>query len=311
MNTERRHELQQNELAAYLNKANTYIEPYSKQILVGVVAVFVIGIGYAFYSSEQEAASSAATFQLIQRTNVENVDAEALDEISSAYPDTASGKLAKLYEGLAIVQDATRDIYLEREIATDSLNEGIRILTALASSSDDKLIKSRANFGVAIANESLSELDAAVKAYEQVITIAESEAMVENANDRIASLNRPASKEFLAWFKTEKFQPVASPNLDPSSPPTSLPFSTSIPDSPFLETKPESSEETAPRDLDGGLDLPTEGDNNKAPMATSEPAETPAPATPAPATPAPETPAPETPAPETPASETPASETDS
>ena len=221
MNTERRHELQQNELAAYLNKANAYIEPYSKQILAAVLVAFAIGIGFAFYSSEQEAGNSSATFELIQQTNVANVDPEALDQVSSAYPGTAAGELAKLYEGLAFVEQGTRDVYEQRELATESLNQGINVLTAVAAKSDEKLMKSRAHFGVALANESLGELDAAVEAYQQVVAIAESEAMVESAEARIAILKRSSSIAFANWFKAQDFSPAQSPNVDPSLPPLS------------------------------------------------------------------------------------------
>ena len=72
--TDRRHELQQNELAAYLEKANTYIEPYSKPILGVVLVLMAFGVFWSFYSSEQNADSSFATQRLIQETNIQNVD---------------------------------------------------------------------------------------------------------------------------------------------------------------------------------------------------------------------------------------------
>jgi len=335
MKTERRHELQQNELAAYLNKANTYIEPYSKQILAAVIVLFAIGIGYAFYSSEQEAGNSSATFALLQQTNVAEVDPESLKaQVISKYPDTAAGELAKLYEGLALIQIGTRDLYEQPEIATESLNQGISVLTEFTASSDKKLLKSRGQLGVAIANESLGELDAAITAYKQVVAIAESDAMVEHAEARIATLERPSSTDFVTWFKGQDFSqsplpPASLPNTEPSiAPLDDLPVVAPA-ESNFPELTPDSDSDAAPRDLEGGLKLPTDTDatknGNETPDttksdATDTGATTPAPGTESPAVSEPpaaaeeastETPSvsePEAPAAEAPAAEAPAAE---
>ena len=109
--TERRHELQQNDLAAYLEKANTYIEPYSKPILGVVLVLMAAGVFWSFYSSEQSADSSFATRRLIQQTNVQNIDPENLDQLNTEFPETSAGKLAKLYQGLALISEGNQDIY--------------------------------------------------------------------------------------------------------------------------------------------------------------------------------------------------------
>ena len=278
--TERRHELQQNDLAAYLDQANKRIEPYSKQILVGILLVLAVVVAYSFYNSERDAESSMATMELIQNTNVPSQDSEALGDINTNYIETSAGKLAKLYEGMALVSQGTQDIYQEREAAEDSLNEAIQVLTDAATNTDDALIKSRAHLGVALANVTLGNKEAAIDAYNQVIAANESEAMVENAESRIASLDSPSGEEFAAWFKTADFKAAALPNLDPALPSASgLPgmpdFDLNLPGlatpTPSTNTEGETNPlegEAAPRDLDGGLDLP--GDAEKAAPADAE-----------------------------------------
>jgi len=270
--TERRHELQQNDLAAYLEQANKRIEPYSKQILVGILLLLAVVVAYSFYNSERNADSSLATMELIQNTNVPTQDTEALAQINETFIETSAGKLAKLYEGMALVSQGNQEIFTERELAIENLESGIEILTATASNTDDTLIKSRAHLGVALANVTLGNNAKAIEAYGKVIDANESEAMVENANSRIESLESPASQEFATWFKDADFTPVALPNIDPSLPP-----SNDLPDIPGLDLNlpglmtPKSDTGTdgetnplegdaAPRDLDGGLGLPADTD---------------------------------------------------
>ena len=280
--TERRHELQQNDLAAYLEQANKRIEPYSKQILVGILLILAVGVAYSFYNSERDAESSMATLQLIQNTNVPQVDPDVLGDINTEYIETSAGKLAKLYEGMALVSKGNQDIYTEPENAKESLTQGIEVLSA-AANTDDTLIKSRAHLGMALANVTLGDREAAITAYNEVINVNESEAMVENATSRIAYLESDAGKDFTSWFKDADFKPAQMPNPDPSLPPMSglegLPGLNL--DLPAVEpAKPGSGIDSetnplkgdaAPRDLDGGLDLPA-NDSKPAPTDAEKPA---------------------------------------
>ena len=276
--TERRHELQQNELAAYLEKVNKQIEPYSKPILGVVLVVMAVGIGWSFYSSEQEADSSFATLELIKATSAQMIDPEDLDTVNSEFPETSAGKLAKLYQGLALVNEGNDLIYEDPESATETLNAGIKVLTNIAEGNSEPLIKSRAYLGIALAQTTLGDTEAAVAAYEKVKKADESEAMVEYAANRIATLTSTATKEFSDWFKDTSFEVVTPANPDPSLPPANgLPSIDSfLPDLGTPSTDSDTKEkenpltgEATPRDLDGGLDLPKVTDS-AAPADTTE-----------------------------------------
>ena len=276
--TERRHELQQNELAAYLEKVNKQIEPYSKPILGVVLVVMAVGIGWSFYSSEQEADSSFATLELIKATSVQMIDPEDLDTVEFEFLKTSAGKLAKLYQGLALVNEGNDLIYEDTESATETLKEGIEVLTSVAEGNNDPLIKSRAYLGIALAQTTLGDTEAAVAAYEEVEKADESEAMVEYAANRIATLTSTATKEFSDWFKNTSFAVATPANPDPSLPPSEritsidsfLPdLGTPSTDSDTKEKENPLTGEATPRDLDGGLDLPKVTDS-AAPADTTE-----------------------------------------
>ena len=257
---------------------NKQIEPYSKPILGVVLVVMAVGIGWSFYSSEQEADSSFATLELIKATSAQMIDPEDLDTVNSEFPETSAGKLAKLYQGLALVNEGNDLIYEDTESATETLKEGIEVLTSVAEGNNDPLIKSRAYLGIALAQTTLGDTEAAVAAYEEVEKADESEAMVEYAANRIATLTSTATKEFSDWFKDTSFAVATPANPDPSLPPANgLPSIDSfLPDLGTPSTDSDSQEkenpltgEATPRDLDGGLDLPKVTDS-AAPADTTE-----------------------------------------
>jgi hypothetical protein len=303
MNSERRHELQQNDLAIYLAKINKAIEPYSRLVLV-VVAVLIVGaIGMSFYKSQQVAERSDATLQLIQASAGE--DAEVLVQVSEQYPNTAAAAWARLYQGKQYLAEGTQALFTDRANAEQLLGDAEAAFRSAIAESNDPLLRSRAHFGIARAAESLGKTEEAIAAYKEVIADNESEAMVKKAEDLIATLERPQTKEFLVWFAEQNFAPA-----DPSLPP-SLPGSEALPELPDFDLpRIDVGGASDKMDLKDGIEMPADsatapaidatGTDAEASPTTDEPAPaeeatkaetTPAPAetTPAPAetTPAP------------------------
>lgn len=254
MKSERRHELQQNDLAIYLNKINKSIEPYSRIIAIAVGVLIVGGISLGLYNSQQTGKRSDATLQLIQASAT--ADPEDLLTVSENYPETAAGAWARLYQGKQYLSEGVQALYSDRTNAEQLLEDSKAAFNNALSRSNDPLLTSRAHFGIARAEESLGNIDDAIAAYEQVIADNESEAMVEMAQQRIDTLKNPQTKDFLAWFADQDFRPA-----DPSIPP-SLPGVDALPELPDLnlpDLSLDSEGDPAPRDLDGGIELPEGG----------------------------------------------------
>ncbi len=227
MKADRRHELQQNELAAYLGRINRSIEPYSRIIAVVLGVVIFGSIALALYRSKVTEEKSDATLQLIQAAATQ--DTAVLAKVADDFPDTAAGAWSKLYEGNEYLAEGIRKLFTNRVDAEDSLDQAISAYQQAIDASEDRLLQSRANFGIARAAESLGNLDEAVAAYEACIAANESEAMTKKAQERIASLSSAETKDFLAWFSEQDFTPA-----DPSLPPA-LPSGTSLPTIPDLK----------------------------------------------------------------------------
>jgi len=277
MNSERRHELQQNALADLLGAQIKKIEPYTKLIAVGLAIVVVGALAFGFYRSAAVAARSDATLELLQNTGP--VDPDALASVGERYADTSAGALARLFQADALLSEAIAGLFDDREAAEGQLDEALKQYTQVAQTSKDTLLRSRAQFGVARTLESKGEVDKAVSAYNRVIDIGESDAIATAARNRIEHLKSPMTQEFFAWFAKQDFTPP-----DPTAPPA-LPGGVSLPDLPDLDL-PDVSPLSVPSELKG--DAAT-GD---APGEMTLPAkDEPAPAEPAPAEPVLEAPA--------------------
>lgn len=252
MNNERRHELQQNDLAIYLDKINKAIEPYSRiiAVLVGVVLIGAIGMG--FYKSEKSGQRSAATLSLMQASASQ--DPENLLSVSQAYAGTTAAEWAKLYQGEQYLNQGIQSLYQDRDNAVGLLGDAQAVFQT-AVSSTDQVLRSRAHFGNARAAESLGNLDEAIEAYNEVIAVNESDAMVKKAEARIKALSSPKTQAFLTWFADQDFSPA-----DPSLPP-SLPGADSIPAMPDLNLPELNFGDEDERELkDGGMELPADSD---------------------------------------------------
>ena len=253
MSKTKQKELNENELAAWLNKANTSIEPYSKPI-AAVVGLLIVGlIAWGLYSGKAAGDRSDATLQLLMSD----------PEVADRYPETAAAAWSTLYSANSDLEAGIQALYTNREDAETLLTQAKETFNTAVDSSDDVLLRSRAYLGIALASESLGQLDEAIEAYKNCIDVNESEAMVSKAQARIDELTNPDTQEFVAWFGEQDFAPA-----DPSLPPE-LPGDVTLPELPDLKLSPLLSDEKDGEkgddemkldDLPSDLDLPADGD---------------------------------------------------
>ncbi len=256
MSSERRHQLENNDLVALLGKINKRIEPYSKPIALLIAIAFIVLIYQTYVTSNAEASRSDATLQLIE--SVADRDPVLLQPIIDEYPDTTAGAWAKLYQGQQFLAEGLSKIFDDTEEAKVALEDAREALSSAASSSEDTLLVSRAHYGIAQAAEAVGDVKSAKESYEKVKRVNESDAMVKRAEERIAALSDPQTLAFLEWFGDQEFSPA-----DPMMPPSTLPSGNQLPDAPeFAPTGIPTfdlggaGEGTAP---EGGLELPEGG----------------------------------------------------
>ena len=253
MNSKHRHELQQNELAAYLSKVNEALDPH-KNVIAAVAGLLLVGgFAWTFYRTQETEKRSDATLRLIQASAAN--DAEPLQVVSDSYPGTTAADWARLYQGERYLAEGMQTLYRDRQLAEDLLTDAQAVFLSASASTKDRVLKSRAHLGVARAAESMGMVEEAIEAYRDVIAAGESDAMIEKAEARIERLENPKTEQFFAWFQKENFAPA-----DPSLPP-SLPGADDLPALPDLKL-PElnlSSEGDDSMELkNGGLEMPAD-----------------------------------------------------
>ncbi|WP_153557917.1 YfgM family protein [Roseimaritima sediminicola] len=320
MNSERRHELQKNELADALAVFFKKIEPYAPAILTGLIVLVIAALTFGYLQSRAANQRSDATLSYLLYSN--QADLDALAGVERDYPGTPAATLALLAKADIELAEGIDGMYTLRDKSIAQLESAAVDYQQVLEETEEPLIRSRAALGLARAQESLGNVEEAIDAYRQVIEAAETEAMIEAAEERIAQLERPETQEFLAWFaeqKPELIDPAASPDVPsvdllPDTPDISLP-QTAPPaaPSPAAEMTVPAAEDTDEPTAEDGADEAAEPEEAETEMQlppASEPAEDmPAEEMPAEETPAEETPAEETPAEDTPAEDAPAEET--
>ena len=252
MSKAKQQELDENELAVWLNKVNSSIEPYSKPIAIVVGALIIGGVFWGLYDSKVTGDRSDATLQLLMND----------PEVSDKYPGTSAAAWSLLYTANTDLDAGIQSLYTNRDDAETLLTQAKSTFEKSLDSSDDGLLRSRAYLGIALACESLGDLDGAITAYNDCINENESNAMVQKAETRIKELSDPEIKSFVAWFGEQDFAPA-----DPSTPPE-LPGGSTLPDLPDLKLSPLLSGEDDENgedgmelgDAPGDIELPKDAD---------------------------------------------------
>ena len=138
MNSERRHELQQNYLADFLGIQLKKIEKYTKLIAVVIVALVAAAVAWGFYQSAALGKRSDATLELMQ--NSASADPEALGAVAERYRETTAGALAMLYQADALLAGGIGALFNDREEAENQLNEALRLYREAAGAGCSRVL---------------------------------------------------------------------------------------------------------------------------------------------------------------------------
>lgn len=300
MKSERRHDLQTNELANTLGSGIEKVQPFLQYIVGGVVVAALFAIGWGVYTSFSRKNAAAAWTEYYFTLNAG--DAESFKAIADKHPGSAAAIWAEQSAGDEYLADGIDAIYRDRGQGVELLKKAIDSYEKVKNNAQQAELRTRAILGLAQAHETMGEIDQAKTEYQQVVDYGLQPAITKMATNRLAFLNSEAGKEFYAWFDKLKPTPALPPSMSGNLnvPPTSpdLKFDTPI-DTSKLELP--KAEPTAPAGTQPATP-PTDADGKPIELPKSEPA---APATPtAPEPASPETPA-STPAP-VPAVDTPA-----
>jgi hypothetical protein len=293
MDSQHRHELQQNDLALLLQKLNRFLEKHGNRISIGICLATILLVGWILWQRNVKAREQVAWSQLSGSSSPDD-----LADVWKKNPDSNAAPWARLVEAEQRLTNGIQSMFLDVEAGRKDLDQARKSFEVLAEQgSAPRMVRERALFGLARAEESLSDggTQEAQKAYQRLVERFPDSFFKDKAEQRLRELASGGSAEFYQWFA--KFDRPKPKDQSPRD-------SGTIGTDPGLDTlrdlaeqvrKTSESDESASEETDG-LSVP---DEDKTPDDKTPDGETPAKDTPA--EPAAETPATEPPATEAPA----------
>jgi predicted negative regulator of RcsB-dependent stress response len=258
----KRHELQKNELADWLEDKIEEIRPYFPAIGIGGLLALAVVVGVWWYSSQQSQASAAAWNQYFAAIGERNQQ-EALEKVIASENNNEPANWARQTLADMNLARGSAAVFTDREESKQRLEEAGRHYAAILQSTSDPMLRVRATYGLARVQESLFKPEDAKKLYEQVSKEGNKDsALAKSAEEAVKRLSDPRDIEMLNWLaKQTPKRPAPSATGRPGGVP-GLPGDLDLPDRPDIGL-PDFGSTPLPGDAkpsSDGLSFPAPGD---------------------------------------------------
>lgn len=228
MKTERRHELQHNELADWLLGTAERVKPHVTRIAALLLAVLVVYGVYRFIHAQTSVKQQAgwnAYYQASQTGNTNELQAIARDYAGEQVSYWALLRLADVQ-----LNDGIDDLFINTPEGRKKVDQAAANYDAVLKGNADAPLRERALFGLGRCQESLDKLAAAQASYEQLAKEFSKGPFAQMAEHRLKSLKSESSKSFYDWFARQDATPP--PASAPATGPAKTPLldGTKLPD---------------------------------------------------------------------------------
>ena len=218
MKSERRHELQHNELADWLAKSGQNLKPYQNLIML-LVVVGVVGIAAYMWWSRTTASQAAEAWGELNN-GLERQDLTKLAQVSENFPDSKVARTANVLASEFYLIDGCNKLFQNKAIGEQQLSKAIVGFEAELRGSKSSLLRQRATFGLAQAKEAKGDLEEAERYYGEVVKNWPDGAYKAVAEQRLKDLKRPEIKKMYDDFRSfTPTPPVANKLPTPGQPP--------------------------------------------------------------------------------------------
>jgi hypothetical protein len=233
MKSERRHELQHNELAEWLAKSAEAIKPYQNLLFAGVVVVLVAAVGYTLWSRQSVAQTTQAWDEM--NAAVDGGNLPQLVKVIENYPNSNVAHMAAVVLADFYLAEGCDRLFTNKATAQQELTKAIELYQAVLEQSRVPSLLERATFGLARARESkgaADDINQAEQLYEEVAANWPNGAYAAAATQRRKDLDRPATKTLYDDFRNFDPKPAFSsepgerPSFDLNSLPSDGPVAT-------------------------------------------------------------------------------------
>jgi hypothetical protein len=212
MKSERRHELQHNELAEWLFSTAKAIKPYQNVLLAAALLVVVALASYTVWS-RMAAAQTAQAWDEVNAA-IESGDVARLAKVVEDYPNSNVAHMAALVLADSNLGQGCNQLFTNKAAAQQELTRAIELYQLVLGQSQVPSLLERATFGLARAKESKGDaehIDQAERLYEEIATKWPNGTFAVAARQRLNDLKRPATKTVYDLFAHFDPKPAFSP----------------------------------------------------------------------------------------------------
>ena len=194
MDSEHRHELEENVLAGWLADKVEEIKPQLPLLAVIAVVALVCGVGLSYLRSSNEASRAEAwrDFSLTLEGRSPNIDALRQTAFEVTDPDVSEWALITFADGQ--LWQASASYLQDRSRSDEALAEAETTYDSLIRASNED-ISARATYGLARVYEMRGELDKAQEQYQRV-----SGSFADLAAERLEQLKSERVQKDYAWI---------------------------------------------------------------------------------------------------------------
>jgi len=243
MKTERRHELEENLLATWLVSVYRKVQPYQNVLWGAVILVLLVVVVYNWANRRGVSKAEAAWDEVLANMEAAREDPSLLEKAADTHGTTTEpGQWAALLAAEAYLAKACDSLFHNKTEAREYLNRSRRLFEQLLNQSRNEVIRERATFGLARADETAGDLDKATQSwsspaakqagqkadrgYQGLLNLWPDGAYAELARQRLEDLQRYRTKKFYDDFaRWEPSAPSPQPETPAKAPsPTDLPI---------------------------------------------------------------------------------------
>jgi hypothetical protein len=185
------------------------LRPHARAIVMGLGGAALVLFAWLLVSNQTTAGRNQSwdAFLDAVASDSQPMLVDSLGDVIRRHPGTSAAQWSEVVLADFAVSEGTDLLFSNKEQGRQRLQSAVDAYSAVLAARPRGLLATRATFGLAKARESLGQLDDAQRGYEAVATEQSSGGFAHLATQRVAALNRPATKEWYDWFAAQTFTP--------------------------------------------------------------------------------------------------------
>jgi len=211
MKTERRHELQHNELADWVSQSMEILQNYWQLILAGIIGVIALVWLVSYMLTPAPRGGKEWRDYLTAMSDAsKDKPGEALEPFGNKNRTSTAGQWALQLVADRHLAEGMQQQFIDRDKSKKAFIEAAETYNKVSQDAKDPFLLTRSNYGAAQAYEGAGNLAKAIEYYKLVVTHDKERTLGKEAKRRLTLLEKKETAEWYDWFFKHRLQPVAT-----------------------------------------------------------------------------------------------------